>query len=99
MMVCVDGGDGWWIAVSGRKKDVVGTGNEITAPKNATFANHFEDSRGSKVSATAAQYLEKYEIRKIDGNRWLPCNELRARFHNFDSELLLSKVLVHLQKL
>ena len=39
----------------GRKKDAVGEGNEIIAPKNATFANHFDDSRGSKVSAAAAQ--------------------------------------------
>jgi hypothetical protein len=41
--------------VPGRKKDAVGTGNDITAPKNAMFANHFDDKRGSKVSAAAAQ--------------------------------------------
>ena len=39
----------------GRKKVAVGGGNEITVPKNAIFASHFDESRGSKVSAAAAQ--------------------------------------------
>ena len=55
MIVGVDGGEGWQIVVPGRKKDAVGVGNEITTPKNATFVSHFDESRGSKVSAAAAQ--------------------------------------------
>lgn len=55
MIVNIDGGDGRWTVAPGRKKDSVGVGNEITAPKNAMFANHFDDRRGSKVSAAAVQ--------------------------------------------
>jgi hypothetical protein len=55
MIVNIDGGDGRWTVVPGRKKDSVGVGNEITVPKNAMFANHFDDRRGSKVSAAAVQ--------------------------------------------
>lgn len=55
IIVGIGGGDGWQIAVPERRKDVTGTGNEITAPKNAMFVNHFDDNRGSKVRAAAAQ--------------------------------------------
>jgi hypothetical protein len=40
------------------RNDETGTGWEMTSPKNAMLAIHFDDSRGSSVSATAGQYLE-----------------------------------------
>ena len=55
MIVCIGGGDGRHVVVPGRNRHAAGVGNEITVPKNAKFASHFDDSRGSRVSAAAAQ--------------------------------------------
>ena len=55
-MVGRGGGVGLYWRVFGRKRQEVGTGNEMTTPKNATFVIHFEERRGSSVSAAPAQY-------------------------------------------
>jgi hypothetical protein len=43
------GGVGWYKELPGIKKDSSGAGREMTLPKNAIFAIHLEDSRGSRV--------------------------------------------------
>ena len=40
-----------------RWKEETGTGREITWPKKAMLAIHFDERRGSRVSAAAGQYL------------------------------------------
>lgn len=44
-------------AVGWSWKEEVGTGNEITWPKKAMLAIHFDERRGSRVNAAAGQYL------------------------------------------
>ena len=41
----------------GRVKPLCGTGRETTSPRNETLASHRVESRGSKVSFDADQYL------------------------------------------
>lgn len=42
-----------------------GTGSEIMLPNTEIFASHFEESRGSNVSAAADQYLQEDEMKLI----------------------------------
>jgi hypothetical protein len=51
------GGVGRYNELPGRKNDPSGTGSEMTLPKNAMFAIHLEDSRGSRVREADDQYL------------------------------------------
>jgi hypothetical protein len=52
------GGVGRYNELPGRKNDPSGTGSEMTLPKNAMFAIHLEDSRGSRVREADDQYLD-----------------------------------------
>lgn len=49
------GGEGLYIALSGRKNDDEGVGRDITEPKNEIFAIHLDDRRGSSVNAAPDQ--------------------------------------------
>lgn len=44
-------------ALSGRRKDRLGTGREITEPKKAMLASHLEERRGSSVIPAEGKYL------------------------------------------
>jgi len=51
------GGVGSYSWSFGRKSVEDGIGKDIILPKIAMFVIHFEDRRGSRVNATADQYL------------------------------------------
>jgi hypothetical protein len=51
----IGGGLGRYKELPDSKNDASGMGSEMTLPKNAMFAIHFEDSRGSRVREAADQ--------------------------------------------
>jgi hypothetical protein len=82
MRVVKGGGVGRYSFESSNKKEELGTGSEITEPKNAIFANHFEDKRGSRVNAMVCQKLRTHQNGRAFGTVHLPCNQFRACSQN-----------------
>lgn len=55
MMLVRDGGDGRKSVLLGSKNAEDGIGSDMTDPKYETFEIHFDDNRGSNVSAAPLQ--------------------------------------------
>ena len=75
MMVDSGGGAGWYESSAfSERNELCGTGREMTEPKKEILAIHFDERRGSSVSAAADQYLRvhcqtrtEYELRESTG--------------------------------